>query len=233
MKNLIITLTSVLILNGCTSQPQINPETLKYSSVTAEKGFNSEANNTYTINVSDKKGASFLAQINILDSKFNTKATTGTAPKTANDVSKIDVYLLELASIPTAGSDPLGVANANVRASQLGIVKKAGTSSFNLLFQGLPANTIGSSYYVGVVLKDAGNIAIAKLPTTPWTGNTFTTTPSFAVTSSGVSVNTALVVSTATDLTLSVGLLDDTKASVDGDVTILNGLTGIAPVTAN
>ncbi|MEK7434772.1 MAG: hypothetical protein AABZ74_16685 [Cyanobacteriota bacterium] len=231
MKKIII-LTSFLLFTGCMSQPKINTENLKYSVEKAEKGFISNAENTYTINVSDKKGASFLTKINILDKNFTTKSASGGLIKTSKDISKFDIYLLELASAPSAGSDPLGTANANVKASQIGVAKKS--SSFNILFNNLPANNTGNSYFVAVVSKDSGNVVINKPPSSAWGGNTLATLPNLSVTSSGVSINASLVVSTTTDLSLSLSLLDDAKASVDSDITIINGNSASIPaVTAN
>ncbi|MEK7434771.1 MAG: hypothetical protein AABZ74_16680 [Cyanobacteriota bacterium] len=176
-----------------------------------------------------QNGAEFKVKIDIKEG-FTTKANVnGTAEKKLSDIAKADVYLLSLASAPAAGSNPLGVANANVIKSFTGVAKTDGGTGFTLLFKGVPGLAT-NQYFVGVVLKDSANNVINKAPTTPWTLDTLATSSSLAVSSSGVGVNnTTFAVSTTTALTVTTNLLDAVGAQIDTTATSTagtNGLTG-------
>lgn len=194
-----------------------------------DQGTKTSAGVTVT-NVQDKtiislgdKGATITAKLNI--NTFKTKASSsGTAAKTFTDVAKVDVYLFQisgaLSSVP-AGSDPL--ATGNVSASVTNLAKTATTGSFTLTFKNVPPNTSNLEYWVGVVAKDSTNAVIAKPPATAWTGNTFTTAPALAVTTSGVTVLPDYSIDNASDLPLTIDLLDATGAQVGASATAVAG----------
>ncbi|MEK7434773.1 MAG: hypothetical protein AABZ74_16690 [Cyanobacteriota bacterium] len=175
-----------------------------------------------------EKGADLRINLSFSEaSSFKISANTdGVAEKKLTDVSKVDVYVLELSSAPTAGTDPFGTANANVFKSFTDVAKTDSGTGFNILLKGLPTNNTGKSYFVGIVVKDTAGNAINKAPTTPWTGATLTNAPNIRITGTGVSVDNALVVSITTALTLSLPLLDAVGAKLSSNIGINNGGTG-------
>ncbi|MEK7434770.1 MAG: hypothetical protein AABZ74_16675 [Cyanobacteriota bacterium] len=219
----IILITSTLILASCsfgeTGINKIDSDKIKISN---------QDSNTILVDLGKESGVQFSAKINLTEG-FKTKASvSGAVEKKLTDISKVDVYLLSLTSVPTAGSNPLGVANANVITSFTGgsALSKTG-ASFNVLFKNVPGLAT-NQYFVGVVLKDSANNVINKAPGTPWTLDTLTTAPALAVSSSGIGVNTTtLAVSTSTALSISVNLLDAFGAQVDSTITATAGTNAL------
>ena len=184
--------------------------------------------NTNVLKVSDNGAEIKLNMIFADTSNFKIKVnSSGVVEKKLTDVAKVDVYLIQLTAPPTAGSDPLGVANANVVKAFTNVAKTDTGTGFNLIFKGVPTNTATNQYYVGVVVKDTLGNVISKAPAIPWTGNTLATASNMAITSTGVGVNATLVVSTATALTLGLPLADAVGVKVSANIGITNGVTPI------
>lgn len=234
MKKL-LSLTMVVLLSACsTANTNLNVEkkadiqktnvvsTLKEASITQLKQDNVQ--NVVLADMGAKDGASFKIDVKVADG-FKTKANvSGIVEKKLTDIANVDVYLLSLAAAPTAGSNPLGVANANVVKSFAGVVKTDTGTGFTLLFKGVPGLAT-NQYFVGIVLKDSTSTVINKAPATPWTLDTLATSPSLAVSSSGVGVNTTtLAVSTTVALTVSTTLLDAVGAQIDTTATSTAGV---------
>jgi hypothetical protein len=170
------------------------------------------------------KGANFNATIDFKD--YTTKASApGTPGKTAANISKVDVYLLQLASAPAAGSDP--IASANVFASTAGLSKTAASGKVTLSFTNVPANSSGKKYFVGVVVKENTTV-IGKAPGTAWSGTTFTDAPTLAVSSSGITVMADFSVDTISDLPISVSLIDAVGAGIGSAATVTDGTDALS-----
>lgn len=219
MKKLIL-ITSTLILASCsfgvTGNNTIDSNKVKVTTT--------ESTNTIVADLGKEAGAQFGVKINLTEG-FKTKASVnGIVEKKLTDIAKVDVYLLSLAAAPTAGSNPLGGAGANIVTSFTGVAGLVKTgASFNVLFKNVPGLAT-NQYFVGVVLKDSTGAVINKAPATPWVLDTLATAPDLLVSSTGVGVSTTtLAVSTTTPLAVSANLLDAVGAQVDSTVTTTAG----------
>ena len=189
-------------------------------------------NNVSVVDVGQGKiGASFSAKVNFKEG-FAVKANTnGAIAKTNANISTVDAYLIELATAPTAGSDPL----ASKVAGPINLAKTG--TGFTVLFKNVPENAAGKSYYIGLVAKDTGGIVISKNPATDWSGAS--ANKGLAVSTTGgdgagsVSVNASLTVSNAADLGVAISLLDAVGAQVQSTATVTNGSPTLPTITAN
>ncbi|MEK7434769.1 MAG: hypothetical protein AABZ74_16670 [Cyanobacteriota bacterium] len=224
MKKIVLSLTTIFLASCGVASNVNNSNQLKNVDISEI----SAKNNILEADMGTKGGAEFKIDVKISDG-FKTKASvSGAVEKKLTDIAKVDVYLLSLTSAPTAGSNPLGVANANVLKSFTGATSIAKTGgSISLLFKGVPGLAT-NQYFVGVVLKDSGSAVINKAPGTPWTLDTLTTAPSLTVSSSGVGVDpTTLAVSTTTSLSITASLLDAIGAQIDSTTTTTAGTNGL------
>lgn len=220
--------TMTLSISACSNQPTVNqPEVNKMQAA--------KANQIYVADIGQgKTGASFSTKINFKEG-FNVKANTnGAIAKISTDIAKVDAYLLELTAAPATGSDPL--ASVVTGGSVMNIAKTG--ASFTILFKNVPVSTAGKKYFVGLVAKDSANNVISKNPATDWTGAS--ANKGLAITNGGgdvtpagsVSVSSTYVVSSATDLTVGLSLLDAVGAQIQSAATVTNGSATLPAIAA-
>lgn len=250
----------VMTLNACINQP-INQVQQKTESASVEK-----SGNVYIVDVGrGKLGANFSTKINFAEG-FKIKVLTftptiipsvitlfptlnppipaptptntdGVAAKLSGDIAKVDAYLIESATAPSAGSDPISMAVTNGTAT--GITKTTSTGSFTILFKNVPTNTATKRYYVCLVAKDSTGNVISKNPSTDWTGSS--ASKGLAITNGGgdganpgsVNVDSVLKVSSTTGLTVGISLLDATGAQIVTTATVTNGSATLSAITAS
>lgn len=214
-----------VISQNIIEQNNIQQTVNQQSNVNQTKTINNDAT---VINVSDKAGASFGATINL--NSFSTKASvSGSSAKQPSDVAKVDVYLLKLPS-GFSGTDPLGSGSANVAKISSDLVKTG--SSFNVLFKNVPGLAT-NQYWVGIVAKDSSGNVIAKPPTTAWTGQTATSAPAMALSTTGIGVDsTTLAVSSTGDLTVNISLLDAIGAQISSNANVTAGSSILPTISA-
>lgn len=216
MKKILITLVFSLV-SAC-------------SSVTSIQQNSNIEKDSFIAKVSNEKGASIPVKINF-SSGFNTKANeNGQAAKLISDVAKIDAYLFKL-PLSFSGTNPFGTADSNLVTSFLNTSKTG--ANFNLLFTNVPGLTSTLNYYVGIVVKDSSGNVINKAPSTAWTNETLTNTPSLLLSNTGVGVDeTTFAVSSTTALSINVNLLDLVGAKIETIASVSPGTDTMAPVTA-
>lgn len=116
------------------------------------------SNNTHIIKVSDKKGASFSAEIKPRKI-FNVKAAFGTTIDPTPNIKSYQTYLIKSTSSTfTAGGDPL---NASAIVSGPNIINVSNFSSPTIKFENVPGSTAsfgtGDYYFVAVRAYDNFN----------------------------------------------------------------------------
>lgn len=203
-----IALLLLLPIFSCSTPSVLNSEKLIFD------------NNQYVAQLSTNNGANFSVKINF-DSGFKVKVSSnGTAAKQPNDITKVDVYLLKLPS-GFSGTDPLGSGSANVVKSFTDVAKTGSTIS--MTFKNVPGLASPNLYWVGVVAKDNSSV-ISKAPSTAWTGQTLTSAPAMALSSSGIGVDpTTLAVSSTGDISVNVPLLDAVGAQIGSNANVSAG----------
>jgi hypothetical protein len=243
-RKLFSTVLILLFITSCSNEKINLPENIHYTKINSLPGFSTvtkmeqrseefqkfnlpKDQELYKIMVKNEKGGEFLTRISFEDG-FKTEASSGSPARKANEVAKIDAYLVELAVAPAAGSDPL----ASISASVQNLAKSGSNPIFNLLFSNVPTNNTGKQYFVGIVAKDSSGTVISKPPNVSWSNNALSLAPTLSVTSTGATVNSSFLVSPGSDLSLTIQLTDLSGAITDASVLINNGLPVPDTITA-
>ncbi|MFN8576529.1 MAG: hypothetical protein U0354_06705 [Candidatus Sericytochromatia bacterium] len=216
-----------IVLNDSNSSVNINK--LKESGI-----IDKNAKEAFIADIGVKGGASFSVDIDLKEGKFQTKSSNGSVAKTSADIQSLAVYLVRnSASTYPLNGDPIGTD----RVAGPFILNRNGAGPYTVTFTNVGSSS--GSYYFSAVRAFSGTsgtgtelIKINNGNATAWTGTTASTNR-VAVSSSGVSVNSSLVVSTTTSLPVTINLEDAIGAIIDANVAPNSGSNTFGAITAN
>jgi hypothetical protein len=234
MKNGLAALTSMCLVSCSFSQspPGLSPDKIiSKSNVVIQPD-----KNTIILDAGNgKKGAGFSLVINFPESSpgFKTAANSnGSIAKSFADIQSYQVYLVQNSSLNgyPPGGDPLG--NSDLVSGPF-TVTNGGSPLINLYFSNV-ASSGSNAYYVAVRAMDSGGndlIMVNNGSATAWTGSTAAANGQVAVSAgAGITVNSALVVSTTTPLSVVPRLLNATGASLQAQIVPSPGFTPASAV---
>jgi hypothetical protein len=191
------------------------------------------AKEVFIADIGVKGGASFSVDIDLKEGQFQTKSSNGSVAKTSADIQSLAVYLVRnLASTYPLNGDPIG----NDRVAGPFILNRNGSGPYSVTFTNV--GTSSGSYYFSAVRAFSGTsgtgtelIKANNGNATAWTGTTALTNR-LAVSSSGVSVNSSLAVSTTTSLPVTINLEDAIGAIIDANIAPNSGSNTFGAITA-
>ncbi|MFN4152594.1 MAG: hypothetical protein ACK4IX_16755, partial [Candidatus Sericytochromatia bacterium] len=191
--------------------------------------------NVDSIKLFEQNGANLSFIINNSVKNFNSKANTdGYDFKTSSDISNYLVYLIKNSNTTSypSGGDPFN----DIVGGPI-LISNAGASTKQIRFSNIPSSG-GMAYYIAVRALNSSNIDIVKDNNgnlTPWTGITKKTNPKIAVSSgSGIIVDNNYAVNSTDPLSVTLNLVDQKYASINGEFNIRNGsATSFSTSTSN
>ncbi|RYY00613.1 hypothetical protein EON78_00660 [bacterium] len=220
----------MMLVSACATNP-VNNATSDLTKIDVNNYANSP-----TIKISDN-GADISFKINLpsivqpLESAtggvFSTKANSnGTPAKTSANISKYIVYLISKTGNYNSGGDPLADIVPGTSPTAL---TSGGLN--NVRFSGAPYSA--KTYYVAIKAQDSSGNDLIKPNNdgTPWTGTS--ENQAVAVSTTGATVDSSLVVSPTASLTINPKLIDGVGAKIEAGITVTNGSLGNLTASTN
>jgi sugar lactone lactonase YvrE len=180
-----------------------------------------EDSNIYNIKASSKKGAELSFKISLKQNSFNLKANQiGTTGKFISDIDHYLIYLIKNSNTSNypSGGDPIG-------DSILGPISVPASNSEQIKITGLN-DSLGQAYYIAARAQDSSGNDLIKNnngDSTPWSGDTASTTLKIAVSDFGVVVDNSLAVSPKNNLLVTINLTDEIGNSLGVNTSVNNG----------
>jgi hypothetical protein len=212
--NNVTILIGLLISNSCSFPGTLNNSSSEKDSLIFNIG-------------KDKTGSNFSVNINFRNSNFSTKANdNGIPPKTFNDVTKYQVYLIKnsVTSAYPSNGDPLSTPDLVAGPLE---VTNAGAASKHITFANVQSSG-ASAYYAAVRAQDGNGNDLLK-ENNNWGPVTSSISNRLAISSgAGVIVNEYLQLSQAEPLAISAFLEDGQGAGIETVIAPNNG-SGVLP----
>lgn len=186
---------------------------------------------TINLNISDSKGASIPFKISL--NKFSIKDNANGIPTSFEAVDHYLIYLIKndsTTSYPLNG-DPIGTD----RVSGPFVLNAKGSSSRNFILNNvLPLST--GAYYIAIRVQDSNNQDLIKDnngSVTAWTGSTSSVKGVAVSSGAGIQINSELVVSSTTPLSLTANLKDGQGAKIESNINPAHGSINPTSVYGN